>query len=100
MKTLKIRDYTGKRFDTGVDISDEGLKNIFRIDLKVITGDDVVTVEYEDHTEEYDASDYSEFKRRTDYYDGSDVLYDKYRSINDLDNYLSDEDDNPDEDIF
>lgn len=57
INTLCLLTYDNKCCDTGVDITEEGLKKIKRIDIKVLSGDEVATVEYKDgRKEQYDSA--------------------------------------------
>ena len=91
MKTLKIRDYNGTWYDTGIKLTKKAWESIDRIILRIITGDDIVTIEYNDHSEEYDAADYSKNYRTSDYYDYYEVLYDRFKNVDIIEEYLNGE---------
>lgn len=46
METIKIFNYADKRFDTGIDID-----SVCQIDVDIITGDEVLTVYFNDNKE-------------------------------------------------
>lgn len=70
MTTLKIMDYKGELTDTGVSL--DNLEDILRIDLDVVTGDEIATVIYKNGEREvYDSSS----NRLQDFYDCGYCLY-------------------------
>ena len=89
-KHLMVMFYDGTWYDTPVDVSDEGLKKISRIEIEVISGDHIAKIEYTDGRDEsYDSSMLCRNYREDDYYDGSKVIYNPLRGINLIDAYLS-----------
>ena len=69
-KTLKIIDYNGELTDTGVDL--DKLDDILRIDIDIVTGDEIATVIYKNgERERYDSSNC----RLQDFYDWGYCLY-------------------------
>lgn len=76
---LTIMDWNRKKVKTDVDL--DRLSEICRIDIDVISGDEIATVIYKDgRRERYDSSD----DRLIDYYDLSYCLYSEYERINNL----------------
>lgn len=74
MALIKIMDYRRNKRDVPVD-----LENVGRIDVEVISGDEVLTVTKKDYTvERYDSSD----RRFIDYYDYQYTIYDPEDGIN------------------
>ena len=70
MKTLVIMDWDNKTTDTGVNL--DNLDDILRIDIDVVTGDEIATVTYKDgRKEKYDSSNC----RMRDFYDFGYCLY-------------------------
>ena len=70
MTTLKIMDYNGELTDTGVSL--DKLEDILRIDIDVVTGDEIATVIYKNgKRERYDSSNC----RLHDFYDCGYCLY-------------------------
>ena len=93
VRTLHIMDFTGKWFDTGLDISEEGLKKIATISVSVWTGDHVASVVMADGTEwEFDSAVLSGNSRTEDEYGGFAMLYDSRTGRNLLDEYMAHED--------
>ena len=87
---LKVMTYDGVWMDTPVDVSDEGLKKISRIEIEVISGDHVANIEYVDGRDEwYDSADLCQNYRHVDFYDGRVVIYNPSRNINLIKVYLS-----------
>ena len=67
---LKIMDYNNRKTETGVDL--DSLENVKKIIIRVISGDEVMSVLYKDGTaEDFDSSD----TRARDYNDGRYILY-------------------------
>lgn len=63
---LKIKNYQNVRFDTGIPM--EQVESLF---VRVITGDEIVTVHKTDGTEEeFDSACLADNPRITDYWDG------------------------------
>ena len=76
---LKLLDYNAQSFE--YDIGE--LSDIIRIDLEIISGDEVVTISYKDGTTKIlDTSP----DRFIDYDDGYYVVYDEATDINLLEN--------------
>ena len=93
LRTLHIMDFTGKWFDTGLDISEEGLKKVATISVSVWTGDHVASVVMADGTEmEFDSAVLSGNPRTEDEYGGFAMLYDSRTGRNLLDGYMAHED--------
>ncbi len=87
---LKVMNYKGIWQDTPVDVSDEGLKKISRIEIEVISGDHIVNIEYWDGRDEsYDSAELCGNHRIMDFNDGTVVIYDEMREINFVKEYLS-----------
>ncbi len=92
-RTLYVMNFTGKWFDTGLDISEEGLKKIATISVSVWTGDHIASVVMADGTEmEFDSAVLSGNYRVEDEYDGFAMLYDSRTGRNLLDEYMTHED--------
>lgn len=84
MKELVLFDYHGGKFHTGVDL--ENLDNILRIDIDVISGDEVATVTYKDGKKtDFDPSWGS---RSTDFFDLGYTIY-QSDAINNIDRWLN-----------
>lgn len=73
---LKIMDYTGRKVETGVDF--DNLKDVNRLLIRVVTGDEILTAVYRDGIKEYDSSTL----RAEDYFDGRYILYYPAKGIN------------------
>ena len=81
MKTLKIMDYDNNVVDTGLELD---LDKILRIDIEVLSGDEVATVTFTDGKKKtYDSSDC----RIMDFYDGEYTIYSKSEGINIIDKW-------------
>lgn len=81
MKTLKIMDYNDQLVDTGLELN---LDKISKIEIEVISGDEVATVAFTDGKEKtYDSSN----ERVENIYDGNYILYSKAMGINLLDKW-------------
>lgn len=77
--TIKILDYNGK--STEVDIGD--LSNVGAINMRIVTGDEILTVIHKDYTvDEYDSAN----DRSVDFYDGGYTVYNSDEGINLLEN--------------
>ena len=84
MKELVLFDYNGGEFHTGVDL--DNLDDISRIDIDVISGDEVATVTYKDgRKQDFDPSWGS---RDIDFFDFGYTLYDSNRLTNNIDSWL------------
>ena len=85
MNKFIIRDYDDCPVETDVDL--DNLEDILRMEILVLTGDEILTVTHKDGTTKcYDSSNC----RRTNYYDGEYVLFDAESGINLIDeDYLS-----------
>lgn len=87
---LMVMSYDGVWMDTPVDVSDEGLKKISRIEIEVISGDHIAKIEYVDGTDEwYDSAELCGNDRIVDFHDGRVVIYNPSRNINLVEAYLS-----------
>lgn len=75
LTTLSLLAYNNARYDTGVDITKRGLERLKSIKIKVVSGDEIATVEYKDGcTETYDSSIVGG-KRSHDEFDDEYILY-------------------------
>lgn len=80
---LKIIDYSGNKVKTTIDLNK--LEDIQRIEIEVVTGDEICRVQYKDgKREKFDSSNC----RMTDYYDGEYTLYDVIDNTNLIDKFL------------
>lgn len=67
---MKIMDFNSKKIETGVDF--DNLENIKKIIIRVISGDEVMSVLYKDGTaKDFDSS----YTRSWDFNDGRYILY-------------------------
>lgn len=79
MRTLKIMDYDSKVVDTGLELN---LDKIERIDIRVLSGDEVATVTFTNgKRKKFDSSDC----RMVDFHDADYTIYSKSEGINLLD---------------
>lgn len=75
LTTLSLLAYNNARLVTDVDITAKGLDRLKSIKIKVISGDEIATVEYKDgRTETYDSSIVGG-KRSDDEFDDEYVLF-------------------------
>lgn len=77
---LEIMDYKGKKTKTTIDLNK--LEDIQRIEIEVVTGDEICRVQYKDGKR--DMFDSCSF-RMSDFYDGEYTLYDVLDNTNYLD---------------
>lgn len=74
---LEIMDYSGARTKTPIDI--DNLKDVLSLYIRVISGDEILTVIYRNgKIERYDSSD----SRCMDFYDDEYCLYNEFEKIN------------------
>lgn len=72
---VKLLDYEGK--EVNVDVGD--IETIAKMSIKVMTGDEILTVVYKDYTvKEFDSSDC----RFSDYFDDLYPVYDAFTGLN------------------
>lgn len=76
---IKVMDYNGDKHNTSVKW--EQLSKIKIIEVTVISGDEVMTITFEDGTKK--TFDAGENTRSTDYFDDHYILYDVSRSSKD-----------------
>lgn len=82
MNLLEIMDWDNNRTTTDIDLDD--LSQISRIEILVLTGDEIATIHYKDGTEkEYDSSK----GRLRDFYDGHIVIYDEAIELDRLEEF-------------
>lgn len=75
LTTLSLLAYNNARYDTGVDITKEGLEKLKSIQIIVLSGDEIATVKYKDgRTERYDSAVVGG-KRSKDNFDDAYILY-------------------------
>jgi hypothetical protein len=75
LTTLSLLAYNNARYDTGVDITKEGLEKLKSIQIKVFSGDEIAVVKYKDgRTEWYDSAVVGG-KRTEDIFDDEYILY-------------------------
>lgn len=80
MKIIEIMDYQGKKEKVKID----NFEDVVRLEIEVLSGDEVLYVLYKDYSaEKYDSSE----NRTTDYNDGSYLIYDITKNIDDIDNW-------------
>lgn len=75
---IQVVDYMSCKHQFGFD-----LENVTRIEIKVVTGDEIVTAMLNDESER--TFDPMKEYRRSDFFDYSYVVYDKVLGINNLD---------------
>lgn len=79
MGKLILMDYAGRKVETDFDLSDENLNKVLRIDIEVITGDEIATIIFKDGTKKtYDSAT----DRMGDFYDGEYCLFNSEKDIN------------------
>lgn len=76
-------DYKNKKVKTNIDL--DKLDEIQRIEIRVITGDEICKIQYKDGKEEFFDSSNS---RLTDYYDYEYTLYDALTNKNLIEKFL------------
>lgn len=82
MNLLEIMDWDNNKTTTDIDLDD--LKQISRIEILVLTGDEIVTVHFKDGSEKtYDSS----HSRLNDFYDGQIVIYDEAIGLDRLEEF-------------
>lgn len=78
MSKLVLMDYAGRKIETDFDL-DENLDKVLRIDIEVITGDEIATIVFKDGTKKtYDSAT----DRLANYYDGEYCLFNSEQDIN------------------
>lgn len=80
---LEIIDYSGDKVKTTIDLNK--LEEIQRIEIEVVTGDEICRVQYKNgKKEKFDSSKC----RMSDFYDGEYTLYDVIDNTNLIDKFL------------
>ena len=81
MANLVLMNYQGEKADTGFSIDD--LSNVLRIDITVVTGDEIATIIFKNGEKmRFDSADVLDCLRRTDFYDYEYCLFNSYDGTN------------------
>lgn len=86
MDLLKIMDYKGSLFDTGIDL--DKIDDITIISVETVSGDEIIRVNYKDKApERYDAGFMGDNFRYEHFHDGEYTLYSIYDGTNLIDKF-------------
>lgn len=86
MKKLKLMNFNDERFDTEIDL--DKLNEISKIEIEVITGDEVATITYKTGVVlTIDSAVLANCLRSEDFYDGNYILYSDEDGINRLEEF-------------